>query len=213
MRLCIHHGSIALVIAPCVALVSAITPVHAGYSMSIQRLDAGGDLLPGEHFTLAIRLDSSDGLDLHNSAIFWLNFSEAGLWITNYSWALPYVTGGVLDQSTGAHTSLPLAINADTYERPGDETGLIDLEFSNVLLSGRFGDGVLLTAEFMVPEVYSGSGLISVAAEVDTIADGFDELPIEIGSGVDIVIVPAPFTGAVGFVCLSAFGSRRGRRG
>jgi hypothetical protein len=195
------------------ALISEPAPSYAGYSLSIERTDGVGDLLPGERFTLAIRLDSSDGLDLHNSAIFWLNFSEVGLLITNYAWALPYVTGGVLDQSTSAHNALPLLIDADTYKRPGEEGGLIDLEFSNVLLSGRFGEGVLLTAEFMVPDFYAGSGVISIAAEVDTIADGFDEYEVAVLAGIDVIIIPAPFIGAIGIAVLGVFAPQRRRQG
>lgn len=213
MHSCARHGTWVYVLALCVAVSSAFSPAAAGYVISIDRVDGGGELLPGQSFTLAVRLDSSTGFDQHNSAIFWLVFSEAGLWISNYDWSLPYETGGVLDQSTGSDTPLPLAINADTYERPGDEAGLIDLEFSNVLLSGRFGSGILLTAEFMVPGNYSGTGLISIAAEVDTIADGFDVLDVAVDAGVNVIVIPAPFMGAIGIAVLGVIAPQRRRRG
>lgn len=191
-----------------IALLSM--PAVAAYSMELVRLDVSGDLLPGETFTLGVVLESTTGFDRHNSAIFWLGLSEPGLVLNHYEWSVPYTTGGPLDQSTAALLDGPLEITSGTYLRPGDTQGLIDIEFSNVLLGGSFDNGTLLTAEFLVPETFK-PGTLGLWTEIDTIADGFEELGVFAGPGLEIVIIPSPSLLAPALVSIAAAGGRRRR--
>jgi hypothetical protein len=175
-----------------------------GYALSIDQR-GGPEFHPGDAIVLDVILESSSGLDRHNSAIFWMVFSAVGLQVTNYAWGSPFTTGGILDQSTAGQGGGPLTIDSSTFDRPGDGVGLIDLEFSNVLLTGAFTSGVLLSVELAIPDTFTDFGVVTVAVEADTFADGFDELVVANTGPIELVIVPSAaawpvLLGSCGFI-------------
>jgi len=183
----------------------ATSAASGGYELSVVQSDGDAELRPGDSFALDVILESSSGLDRHNSAIFWMVFSAAGLQVTNYAWSSPFTTGGILDQSTAGQGGEPLTIDSSTFDRPGDGVGLIDLEFSNVLLSGVFTSGVLLSVELAIPDAFTDFGVVTVAVEADTFADGFDELVVANTGPIELVIVPSAaawpvLLGSCGFI-------------
>ncbi len=72
---------------------------------------------PGDTFTIDMVLESTGG-DTHNSAIFQVGFTEAGLNYLSYDWAAPYTEGPPYDDSKPIIDALPALIDGDLYVNP-----------------------------------------------------------------------------------------------
>ena len=179
-----------------------ITPLCDGLSSKT--------VLPGESFDLDIVL-TSDGSDVHDSAIFQVVFSKPSLSYNSYTWYSPYLNGTDDDDSTPIIGDLPLILDADTLSGAGYPAGVVDIELSNTADSD-FVIGTLATLTLEVPSGWStipDSVLISIVP--DTFADGFATIPTTAGQEFTLNIVPEPASlGLLAIGSLAAF--RRKRR-
>lgn len=148
---------------------------RAAYSLFLASEGAAGrNVQVGESFKLDIIL-VSDGSDVHNSAIFRLIFSAPGLFYDSYSWNPPYSNGTAEDDSKPLHQRLPLRLEAKTLSGIGYAAGVVDVELSNVTGSQPgFGAGILASLILSVPLDYAGPTNITVTAQPDSFANGFD---------------------------------------
>ena len=159
------------------------TPLSGG-SDSLTRL-------PGQTFTLDLVLTSDDSDEI-NSAIARLLFSGPGLRLLSYDWSMPFENGSITDDSTPAHGTLPVDIDDMTLSGLGYPDNVVDIEFSNVILSSdRFADGTLVSMVFEVPTDYEGDDEIVITAFPDTLANGFDEIATTPGETFTLTI-PSP---------------------
>ncbi len=150
------------------------------------------ELVEGESATIdfVVTSDANDQLD---SAIFSLVLTEPGIQIDGYTWAAPFATGGIFDDSTLPPEDLPVAIDGDTHTAPGAPFGLIDFEFSNVLIGQSFTTGTILSVDISVPVGLGYEGNVFIIARPDTFADGFNEIDTEGGTALTLsVLIPAP---------------------
>lgn len=194
------------------AVVVASGPSAMGdYVLSVVSDGASSlEVRPGDSFGLDIVL-ASDAAEVHNSSIFRLVFSDSGLWYDRYAWSAPYETGSIFDDSSPFIDDLSVQIDALTLAGVGYETGVIDIELSNVVPSGGvFGDGLLVSLDFTVPaDLAPGSLFIDVAP--DAFANGFGKIATTAGTTFELLIVPSP--GGFGLILLGGFFRRsRGRR-
>ena len=163
---------------------------------------------PGQTVEIEVILQSASG-DTHTSAITRLVFSLPGLSMTSAEWAPPYETGGIFDDSAPALVDLPSVLTAGLLAGPGYPVGVVDLELANVIASGSFGVGVLVSLTVEVP--LDAVGAIEVWAEPDTFANGFAVIPAQSGSSLSIQVVPSPGTGVPACVVGAAIALRRRR--
>ncbi len=162
----------------------------------------------GDSFTFDLVLTSDAG-DVNDSAIFRLGFTEPGLIYESYEWGDPYLSTPPYDDSTPLLAELPLAIDQDVFVDPANPS-LIDIELSNVLIGDTFSAGTLISLSVTVPIDYGYEGSIYIFAMVDTIGNGFDEIPTTAGPVFELMVVPEPATFAA-LVLASLVAVRRGR--
>lgn len=176
---------------------------------------AGGSssalVAPGQTITVEVNL-TSDTSDVHNSAIFRVVFSHAGLRYLGYSWANPYLNGTIDDDSKPLNGGLPLLLDASTLSGVGYPEDIVDVELSNVLPVGpNFGSGTIALLQLEVPADFTGASDIEIAVVPDQIALNGDDLPTSSG-GVLTLIIPSPASalGLAGVGCLASARRRRG---
>ena len=145
----------------------------------------------GDSFMLDLVL-SSNGDDLHNSAIFDLVFTQPNLRYDAYHWAPPYGDAPPNDDSTPLLADLPAMITADTLSGTGHPAGVVDVELSNVLIGHTFGTGTLVTLSLTVPADYGFNGSLYIAAVPDTFANGFEIIPTTAGQVFELHVIPEP---------------------
>lgn len=189
-----------------VGLLAAGT-CSGGYVYDVSLI--GGDeqlFVPGDTFQLELSLNSTEG-DEHNSSLFSLIFTEAGLLYEGYTWSAPYENESFFDFSMPLYSDLPAVIDADSVPGP-----LVDVVLSNVVPSGTFGSGVVVTLDLRVPEDWSDETTVFALPQVDTVANGFEVIEVETGPAVAIQIVPGAGAGLglAGF-CFSLMTPRRRR--
>ncbi len=152
----------------------------------------------GGTFALDLLL-TSDANDAHYASLFTVEFSSPGLVYEGYSWGSPYETGGVDDWSEPGLGSLPVVLDANTYEdAPGFDPGTIDVYLENVVPLGTdptpiddpFTVGTLVTLSLRVPDDYPVPALF-ITAVPDTFDDGSSS--INTTGGAAYLIVPAIF--------------------
>ena len=202
--------------AAIVALVGS--PLRASYTILPRSGGAAGlDVAPGESFPLNVIL-ASDAGDRHNSAIFRVVFKEdglpaPGLEYLSYSWASPYTTGSVWDDSHPQVSALPVALDANTLAGGGYSPGVVDLELSNVVPTGggTFSEGSLATLGLKVPVAFAPGRTIMISIEPDTIANGFTEIATTAGPDFALHIVPEP--AGIGLCLVGLVGLMVRRRG
>lgn len=166
----------------------------AGYTLEPQLASGSSFIDPtvNGNFTVrfALTSDAASGVDLHNSAVFRVNFSRPGVIITGLNWGAPYVNGADAFPGTGA---LPITVGPGTLVLPVGDIGANDIEFSNVIPTptGRFGVGTILTLNLrLTPDFEPGN--LFIAAEPDTFLNGFTDVPSVEGLRLLMVVVPAP---------------------
>ena len=187
----------------------AVTTVQSQASYILTPLSGGQSSISvsaGDSFTLDINLESTDGLDEHNSAIFQLVFTSPGIELLSYSWASPYETGTVFDDSTPNSDVLPMTIDENSLMGPGYPDGVIDIEFSNVLISDLYETGEIVSLELRMSDAWDGTA-VTIFATPDTFANGFHEIETTAGQGFTIVPAPATFSGL--FIAILAVSQRR----
>jgi hypothetical protein len=191
-----------------VTMLAAGSAAHADYSMW---LESGGSsfqqVSPGESFALEVWL-GSDAADVHDAAIWQIEFSAEGLLYEGYSWAAPYETGSIFDDSKPFIDDLPVLLDASTLSGGGYEQGVVDVELANLTMSGEFGAGWLATLELRVPLDYDGPDEIAISVVPDSFAMGFNEVPV-VATGGFTLLVPAP--GALSLLAITAIGAARRR--
>ncbi len=169
--------------------------VHAG--VATLELSAGGAevivVSPGEAFSIDVILNAPEGM-VHNSSLFSLVFTQAGLSYEGYSWAEPYENQTNFDFSSPLWSDLPLLIGPGLNPGPTSEVVL-----SNVVRSGEFSSGLLVSLSLRVPDDWTEMTNIGIAAFPDTFANGFEEMPVSAAGGVLVMIVPSP---SASLVCL-----------
>ncbi len=165
----------------------------------------------GQSFDLDLVL-STDGADVHDSAIFRVIFFEPGLRLESYLWAAPYETGTIWDDSDPFLSDLPLTLNAATHDDPSDPPeGIVDIELSNVVPppEGDFGAGTLVSLSIAVPVNFAAQ-TVFIGVIPDTLANGFSEIPTTAGAVFQLHVVPEPST-AIAVFAFSALLARRRR--
>ncbi|MGP1345992.1 MAG: hypothetical protein ACTS3F_04890 [Phycisphaerales bacterium] len=189
-----------LSIAPSADAAYMLTPMVGG--LSVVTLEYG------QTFEMQVML-SSDAGDAHNSSLFRLLFTEAGIEYLGYSWGSPYEDKTFFDFSAPLWTALPAVIDPDLV--PGGAS-VSDISLSNVVPNGSFGEGQLVTLSLRIPSDWSGPSTVFVVPLPDTFANGFDEIETEAGTALTLnLIVPSP--GAVGLLVAAAgVGAVRRRR-
>jgi len=196
------------------------TPSVSAYVVSVEsEFGDTFDVAPGQTFDVSIVLTDAGGALEHNAAILFVNFlldegSGLGVVLEGAVWAAPYETGTFTEDSTPLSGDLPQELTPDLFVRPGAAEGLTDIELSNVLLSGSFTSGTIVTLALSVLEGAAFGSEIVITAEADTISLGFDEIGTESGFGVIARVVPGPagmrLFAISGVMCL---GRRRSGRG
>jgi hypothetical protein len=178
--------------------VAALTSCHAAAraDYTITATSGGASSVTvgtGLDFDVEIHLDS-DGGDVHNSAIYRVVLSLAGIEYTGYAWGAPYQTGTAFDDSFPFIDFLdpksPLEILATTLAGPGYPAGAIDVELSNVVPSGTMSEGLITTLNLRIPPGYPLEPL-SICIEPDFIALGFRMIAAEAGPPLEVTITLA----------------------
>jgi hypothetical protein len=174
-----------------IVLLLAATAAQADYTMW---LESGGRdqarIRPGETVQVEVWLASSAS-DVHDAAIWRVAMSEPGLEYVEYAWASPYQAGSIFDDSKPFIDSLPVTLDEHTLEGGGYEGGVVDVELSNLTMSGAFEQGWLATLSLRVPDTYSGADTITLRAYPESFSYGFDEVPTE-AVGDFTILVPSP---------------------
>jgi len=205
-----NHNCAALALGAACALstdssaVYTLTPLSDGASARV--------VSEGTSFDLEVVLSSDDG-DTHTSSILRLLFTSPGLILEALEWVSPYTTGGLFDFSVPAAAELPAPIVDSTLPSP---PGLIDIELSNIVFPGEFGEGPVARLTIGVPADWLASGgaaEVFILAQPDTVADGFDEIATSAGPGLAITIVPAPATAMPALLFVVMLRRRSRRRG
>lgn len=203
------------VAASCAGVLGLAVAAHADYIIDLK--SNGSSIVtvqPGASFNLDVVL-SGEPDTVHNSAIFQLEFSTPGLLYESYSWASPYVTGNIFDDSKPFTDDLPAVLTDDLLKGPGYPADVVNIELSNVVpVPGEtFGSGVLVTLLLTVPEGWDGASLIEIIAVPDTFADGFDEVNVIAGTSM-MIVIPAPPVSILmgGMLCMLGCGAARRRR-
>ena len=142
-------------------------------------------------FTLDFLL-SSDAADESTTATFEVIFSKSDLELKSYAWTSPYMTGGSNDASTPDIGSLSATLSATTY---GDASA-VDIELSNALDTGKFGEGKLLSLEIIVPSDFpEGDVTIGVGDSPEFFnANAFGLVPASPGTDFTLTVTPEPTT-------------------
>lgn len=182
--------SVLTAVVTCV-LIMACGVADAGIQYTLGVSLSEDELAPGESGRLEVWLRAEEANVASNSALFRVFATDAGLTLTGYDWASPYVTNGDFDWSYPGSSDWPITLDEDTLSGGGYPSDLVDIEFSNAVLSGVFETGPLLWIDFVVPADWSGDGVVFFGALSDTIADGATELNIANGD-VATLIIPAP---------------------
>ncbi len=147
----------------------------------------------GQSFELAVGL-TSDRNDRNNAAILRLEFDAPGLVLQSYQWFPPYGTADGNDDSRPQAAELPKALNTETLSGPGYPPETIDLELSNVTgVSPGFSSGQLAKLVMTVPADFAGPNVIRIRPIPDTLATGFEVIPVRVTGDFYLVLVaPGP---------------------
>lgn len=201
----IRSRFVAVAVACGVFLILA-SRVHAG--VATLELSSGADVIvvsPGEAFSIDVVLEAPEGVT-HNSSLFSLIFTQPGLIFESYSWAAPYENETVFDFSSPLWSELPQPVVPGLNPGPASEVML-----SNVVASGWFGSGVLVTLSLRVPGDWTEQSGIGIAVIPDSFADGFEMIEVVGGDGVLVSVVPS-VGGAWVLLCSGIVQSARRRR-
>lgn len=207
-------------IASAVALVAVMTPAaNAAYVLTPVKsgtTDSSVSVAPGGTFAVDYVL-SSNASDVHNSIIFQSTFSSPDLVLQTYGWTGGYnnaTSVGDNDDSTpnvinqgGGRAQTPTTITATTFNGPA---GVVDVEMSNVLDSGTFGVGNVVTLTLQVPAGWSGPSTVAINVVPDTVQNGFTPVTTTAGGPFTVNIIPEPTS--LGFVGVAAIGMLAARR-
>jgi hypothetical protein len=184
MRKFFASGMLCAMAAQAASGAYVLTPLVGGGSAA--------NVLPGSSFVVDLVLTSGAG-DLHNAAVFQVEFSEPGLIYTGYEWQAPYLNGTLDDFSTPLASDLPQALTASTFNNPL-RPGVVDVDLQNVLPAGPdFGVGLLVRLFLTVPADYAGAPEIEIRAVPDLLSLGFEDVPTSAGPALSI-FVPGPGT-------------------
>jgi hypothetical protein len=181
------------------ALFAVQQSAHANYILSAKESGTGNSsvsVAPGGTFAVDFILSQSSGSDVNNSAVFQVNFSSPNLTETAYLWSGGYTTGTATDDSTpntankgGGRPQTPTTITSSSFSGPA---GVVDIEMSNVLESGTFGTGTLVTVNFQVPISWAGPSSVTITAVPDTFQNGFNP-PVTTTAGPAFTVnIPEP---------------------
>ncbi|MBL8745522.1 MAG: hypothetical protein JNK58_04105 [Phycisphaerae bacterium] len=203
-----------LALIGCLAAWSAVAaPAQAGYMMGLSSGGAASaSVLPGDSIELQVAI-TADSSETHNSAIFRVLFSSAGLRYMGYSWSSPYLNGTLDDDSKPLGGSLPVVLDDLTLTGVGYPAGVVDVELSNVLPVGpNFGSGIIARMTLQVPETYNGAPEVQISLAPDEIALNGSTVSTRTG-GFFNLIIPSPSVSAGGFlVAASGLLNRKRRR-
>ena len=68
---------------------------------------------------------------------------------------------------------------------------MVDVELSNAIESGTFGEGLLTTLNMRIPPGFRIDEPVTICIEPDFIADGFEMVPAQAGDPLEVVIMLA----------------------
>jgi autotransporter-associated beta strand protein len=111
-------------------------------------------VVAGTPFSLDLNLTSTDA-DFHFGAVFTVDFSAPGLRYLGHTWAAPYDTSSPDNRSRPGNSATPALIDANSYIRTSADPGAVDLYFENLIETGQFDTGRLVTLHFEVPADFS----------------------------------------------------------
>ncbi|MGB2822525.1 MAG: hypothetical protein WBF17_16185, partial [Phycisphaerae bacterium] len=158
----------ALAVLPVLAICAS---ARGDYIALLHSDDANSrTVVPGTPFDLDVVLTTADA-DVHDTAIFFVEFSRGGLVYESYQWYGDYTTGGLDDESDPNATDLSAgAITLDASTLPG--TGVVDVKLENLTAQGTtFGEGKLATLSLYVPPDMP-EGTITIEVVIDQFFDG-----------------------------------------
>jgi hypothetical protein len=199
--------------AACFAAFACSQAADAGVALNEYTLyadiPAGEDTVvsPGDSVTVNVSLLAFSGTPAHNAAIFRAAFSQPGFTLTSYAWSPPYITGNAFDDSRPSQAALPALITPELVSDFGEPDEVADIEFSNVVPSGFFTSGQILSFQFLVPD-NAPAGQFLVSLVPDTVSFGFDDVTTHEGPRLLFIVIPAP----AAFSLLAAIGLGLSRR-
>jgi hypothetical protein len=149
------------------------------------------ELAPGDAFTLDVMLQS-DAADRHNSSVIRIAFSQPGFVYSGYAWQAPYVTDGLFDLSRPGLENLPTAIDEMTLDGPGLPEDIVDVELSNLIAGDWYLEGTIASLTLAMPFEAKVDSTALIWVDSASFADGFDSVDVQLGSPLEISVVPEP---------------------
>jgi len=146
---------------------------------------------PGGSFALDLMTTATGSID---NAVFTIEFSKSGLQFTGYTWGGGF-NGSGFDGSVPASGSLPVFIDANTYDTQGP-VEKIDISCENFTMTPLALSATptsLLSLNFTVPSGfnYSPEGNVIISVVPDTFANGGVSIT---GHGGQFILTPEPGT-------------------
>jgi hypothetical protein len=170
---------------------AACVPAQGDYLLTPLCDDAHSlTLLPGSGFDLDMVLTSTDA-NVHDTAIFLVEFSHGGLEYQSYQWYGDYTAGGLDDESDPNLTDLSAgAITLDEDTLPG--TGRVDVKLENLTEQGTvFAAGKLVTLSLHVPPDMPQQE-ITIEVVIDQFFDGQQLIAAAPGQPFTLTVIPEP---------------------
>lgn len=140
----------------------------------------------GGSFNVTVSLSDDAPLSF-NAALFRLVLTVEGCQVLDYGWRPPFLTGGPTDFSLEGLT-LPATINDGTLEGPGYPIATADAEFGNFDFFETAHDGPLVDLILRTPPNATPGSVFFVVAYPDLFTDGFNTVPVDVGTIVAIEI-------------------------
>jgi len=200
-----YRAALAVLLVPAVCV-----PAYGDYLLTPLCDDAHClTLAPGGGFDLDMVLTTADA-NVHDTAIFFVEFSQGGLVYQSYQWYGDYTAGGPDDESDPNLADLsagPITLDENTL--PG--TGAVDVKLENLTEQGTlFGAGKLATLSLYVPPDMPEQE-ITIEVVIDQFFDGEQLIATDPGEAFTLTVIPEPTGLALVLPCALLLRRRRRR--
>lgn len=203
------------------ALIGAITAANtaladapSAYTVNVAiRAGQPSSIVPGQSQSVLLDVILQAQPDItHTSLVINVIFSAPGLELQSIVWASPYTADPLWNDTVPADSQLPALLTPGTWVRPVLDPGITDIQLANVIPdpAQSFASGVVATLALRVP-LQLTEPAVTIAAEVDTIADGAGVLSAQSGAAATLVLVPSPGPASLGLLILLGMPRRRRR--